>query len=203
MTGGVALLIIFLIKIKEFNKSNTTKAGTTEERKRKDQLRLWSHDDIYGLSLSFALWIIKAKSFLDMIKQYDTDKSSLLKIHPFLSFQIDQHISTIISIPKGTPRILLIYVVALSGRTHVGDDTPICSQQFFAKGHLRNKWLIASSLYLMQSSQVYDSSVIFLLLKTALVFSLFCKSNKKRPYVLFDTMISIANQKLNALLVFP
>jgi hypothetical protein len=48
------------------------------------------------------------------------------------------------------------------------------------KEHRRNKWLRVSSLYLMQSSQVYDSSAMFLLLNITLVFSLFCRSNQKK-----------------------
>jgi hypothetical protein len=141
-----------------------------------------SHDFISGTNLSFALWITKANSFLNMILQCSTDGSSLLKSHPFLSFQMHQHITIIISIAKGTPSSLLMCLVALSGLSHIGTMTPICIQQFMAKEHLRNKCLSVSSFCLRQSSQLYESNSIFLLLSMALMFSLFCSKNQKKTF---------------------
>jgi hypothetical protein len=59
--------------------------------------------------------------------------SSLWNNQAFLSDQIHQHMKIMIFIAKGTLRILLMCLVALSGFNHDGTLTPICIQQVFCK----------------------------------------------------------------------
>jgi hypothetical protein len=74
------------------------------------------------------------KIFLEI--EFTLHGSSLLKIQEIISFQILQLIKMMISIANGTLRILLMCLVARSGLSHVGTNTPIVFQQFLAKAHL-------------------------------------------------------------------
>jgi hypothetical protein len=67
----------------------------------------------------------------------------------FLYFQMHQHIVIIISIAKGRPICLFVYVVALVALNHDGISTPMEAQQFLAKGHERNR---CQSLHSLQQA---------------------------------------------------
>jgi hypothetical protein len=63
-----------------------------------------------------------------------------------------QHITIIISIAKGTPKALLMCLVALSGFNHDGTRTPICNQQFLVKEHLRTQ--VSECLFILSQAQL-------------------------------------------------
>jgi hypothetical protein len=133
------------IKQKENKKGKPKPPGTNHPM-------LCSHCFISLALLSFALCITKVCSFLKTSLQCPTEGSSLPKSEPFLSFQIHHVMIIIISIAKGTPKVLFKCLVARSGLSHPGTTTPICIQQVFAKEHLKNKCLFDSSTCFKQSS---------------------------------------------------
>jgi multisubunit Na+/H+ antiporter MnhF subunit len=71
------------------------------KQSQKNQCKLSSHCFMGVFICLFALRIIRANSALKRNKQLSTLVSSLLNMHAFLSFQIDQHITMIISITNG------------------------------------------------------------------------------------------------------
>jgi hypothetical protein len=94
----------------------------------------------------FALRMTKRNSLLKVLLQLRIEGSKLLKIYEFLSYQMLQHMTIIISKAKGSPLITLILFIALLGCNHEGMMIPICCQQFFANGHRKNKCQRLSSL---------------------------------------------------------
>jgi hypothetical protein len=94
----------------------------------------------------------RRNSLLKVFLLLGIDGSRLLKIHEFLLDQMLQHMMIIMSMANGRPIIVLILLTALFGYNQVGMLIPIYCQQFFAKGHLKNKCQTLSSLCLMHIS---------------------------------------------------
>jgi hypothetical protein len=73
----------------------------------------------------------------------------------------------------------------------VGFKSDTCG---LAKVHFKKRLDKVSSFYIIQFSHVYESSSIFLLLSTTLVFSLSCSSTRKKNFCLgshFELHINI------------
>jgi hypothetical protein len=121
----------------------------------------------------------KEISLLNIALQFSIVESSFLKSQAFMSVQIVQHMTIMSFITNGTLSCLLICLTALCGLNHEGTCTPISSQQFFAKVHLKNRCLSFYSFYNKQRSQVQNSSCMFSLSSSPLVFSLSCNNSQK------------------------
>ena len=109
-----------------------------------------------------------------------TDCSSGSKTKAFLDLQMLQHISTIISMKKGTCRIVLNVSRSWNGSMFRLLFRPSLCQHWTAKEHFKNRCSTASSIPDWQIAHPKSSRYIFLLLKTPLVLSLFCRRSQKK-----------------------
>jgi hypothetical protein len=98
----------------------TEKVQEQKKKKKESYWRLSSHNCISGAHFFFNLWITKGNPFLKLDLQLGTEGSILLKIHAFLSIQMHQLIVIMISIAKGTLKVLLMCLVTRSGFNQVG-----------------------------------------------------------------------------------
>jgi hypothetical protein len=120
----------------------------------KHYAKLRSHCFISGAYFFFDLWITRSISLLEVALQLLAEGSSFLNNQLFLSVQMLQHMMMISSIANGAFNCLLIFLTARCGLSRAGTCTPIRSQQFLAKGHLRNRCLNFSSFCSRPNSHI-------------------------------------------------
>jgi hypothetical protein len=166
--GKAPYWLFYVLIIKESlnkvqGKLRREKKAKKRNQKQKHQDKLASHDSMLGTKLGFALWITKANTLLNVSLHFQIWGSSLLKSQEFCAAQILQHIITMISIAKVNLKTLLICLVSLSGFNHVGTIIPMRFQQFFAKGHLKKRYLNFSSRWNKHNSQSNSKFIFFFL----------------------------------------